>query len=145
MMADDERVKWKMRRCPSGQCQALISIPLSERHATPQRAVMLGWGWKSIKRAAKKAYKKTRRLAIVATSPRVISALRKAAKTAAKLSQNPALAALLPPGTAQALRVALVASKAAESGDLASVMNRLKGPGAKRLAAALAKIEAQSK
>ena len=134
-------MKYKIRQLPDGRCQVMISFPLDPANCTPERAASLGWGWSSIKKAARKAYRLQKQFMIIATGAFVAGTLFKAARVASKIAKNPAIAALLPPGTAQALKITLLASKAAQQGKLPMLLARLKGPGAKRLIKAIAKMQ----
>lgn len=134
-------MQYKIRTLPDGQYQVMICFPLDPSNLTPERAASLGWGWSSIKKAARRAYRLQKKFMVIATGAFVAGTLLKAARVAAKIAQNPALAALLPPGTAQALKITLMASKAAQQGKLPALLAKLRGPGSRRLIKAIMKMQ----
>lgn len=140
-MIPDDGIGWGVRDLGNGEFEVTLGLCLGERHCTPDRAATLGWGWGSIKRAAKRAYRKTKKLAVKAVSGSMAKALFKAATTASELANNPVLAAMLPPGTPKALAGAIKLANAAKRGNLSQALKRFKGPGARRLAKALSKYD----
>lgn len=137
-------LKWKIIRLGPGQFCAVVSIPISVTNADRERAAALGFGWGDIRKAAKAASTLVpgSALALKAVRSGPAKALLKAAATAAQVADNPVLQAVLPPGTGAALKAAILVSKAVQEGRGGEALAKLKGPGAKRLAAALLKMKA---
>lgn len=79
-------------------------------------------------------------VAVKATHPTKEGALAKAADIASSIANNPIVSAVLPPGSGLAVKAVSGLAKAAASGHLEDVATKLIGPGAKRLASALASI-----
>lgn len=78
---------------------------------------------------------KRQRQAHTANGP--AKALAGAALLAHRVASNPLLASVMPPGTGAAIKATAMLAKAAQSGKLGSVINHLKGDGARRIASKL--------
>jgi hypothetical protein len=135
------KVMWKLQRTREGAFRALCCVPISAKNATRSKAASLGFGWGDLARAATKATSKVSKVAVKAASSTPAGALLKATATIAELAQNPVLQAVLPPGTGAALKATLLVTRAVQAGKGKAALARLKGPGAKRLASALIKMQ----
>lgn len=70
----------------------------------------------------------------------LLSAFANAAKVAKGVADNPLLQSVLPPPVGPALRAASALANAAERGQLAELLPKLRGPGARRLALQLQRM-----
>lgn len=72
----------------------------------------------------------------------LLSAFSNAAKLARNIASDPVLSSMLPPPVGPALKAAVALADSAEKGQLAELLPRLRGPGARRLARRLAELRA---
>lgn len=92
--------------------------------------------------AAVKVPAGTARLAVVQVAPRKAQALQAAAAIADRIMRDPVLSAVIPPQAFAAVATAKALGSAASKGSrqLRRLWRRLRGPGSRRLAAALREV-----
>jgi len=124
------QVRWQVKRTGDGGYEGVVILPTSlaqlARHPSNDLHV------------TRPSYlRRTKPLAVRATSNTKAGALAHAAGIAQRIASNPLLQAALPPGSAQAIKAIDYLSKSAAAGKLASASKKIVGKGAKRLAKAL--------